>query len=85
MSKDRTEVDLHDVLKQRVEAGEPIHINGPSNAANEAAIADLTKETGKSVRVVQLLDVDTASLQSASPQFAEVVSANTNVRIALKS
>jgi flavin-binding protein dodecin len=85
MNNERNEVDLHDVLKQRAEAGEPIYINGQSNQAVEAAIDGLAKETGKPIRVVQLVGVDTTSLENASQESIEAVLANSNVKVILKN
>lgn len=85
MNNERNEVDLRDVLKQRVDAGDPIYINGQSNLAIEAAIGGLAKETGKPVRVVQLVGMDTTSLRNASKDAIEAVLANSNVKIALKN
>ncbi|MEW6343044.1 MAG: hypothetical protein AB1704_20475 [Pseudomonadota bacterium] len=61
MNNERNEISLHDVLKQRVEAGEPIYINGPSNPAVEAEIDRLANEAGKPVRVVQTLELRDAT------------------------
>ncbi|WP_454728024.1 MULTISPECIES: hypothetical protein [Cupriavidus] len=57
MSEQRKQIDLRDVLKQRVDAGEPIFITGAGSSAEiEAMIEDLAKETGKTVRVVQTVE-----------------------------
>ncbi|MCB4349346.1 hypothetical protein LA345_36665 (plasmid) [Burkholderia vietnamiensis] len=79
------EVDLYDVLKERVEAGEPIYISGQRNAAIESAISGLAKEAGKPVRVVQMVETDTTSFQNASSDFVEAVRTNSNAGITLKN
>ncbi|ONU46879.1 hypothetical protein A8E62_33065 [Burkholderia cenocepacia] len=84
MSNEHREVDLRDVLKQRVEAGEPIYINSQSNGAIESMIEGIAKETGKPVRVVQMVETDSTSLEGASLEFAEAVRASSNVSIPLK-
>lgn len=57
VNNDRLEIDLYDVLKQRVDAGKPIYISGPSRPAVEATIDALAKHAGKTVRVVRAVDV----------------------------
>lgn len=51
-----SEVDLYEILVERVRAGEPIHITGPLDGStgqlNLATIAKLRAETGLPVRVV---------------------------------
>ncbi|VWC79856.1 hypothetical protein BLA39750_01113 [Burkholderia lata] len=84
MSHEHSEVDLRDVLKQRVEAGEPIYIASKSNAAIEPTIEGIAKETGKPVRVVQIVETDVTSLKGASPEFVEAVLANSIASIPLK-
>ncbi|MDK0999526.1 hypothetical protein ACO2TQ_39995 [Burkholderia sp. OKR4-1] len=84
MSHEHSEVDLRDVLKQRVEAGEPIYISSQSNLAIESTIEGIAKETGKPVRVVQMAETDITWLEGASLEFVEAVRANSNVSIPLK-
>lgn len=62
---EREVVELIDVLRGRVEASEPIVITGavPAElaAADAGLYARLANETGKSVRVVQVVDIGQSS------------------------
>jgi len=55
-SESRSEIDLLDVLKDRVEVGEPIYIGGPTTQVIDAAIEGIGGEFGKPVKVVQIID-----------------------------
>jgi hypothetical protein len=60
----RPEIDLHDVLKERVEQGKPIYITsqpGPQADALIEGLADLAEEAGKTVQVVQVIDLAKSS------------------------
>jgi len=86
MNEDRPVIDLHDVLKQRVEAGYPICINGSTTPATEAIIDGLAKETGKPVKVVQIVALsDLSQLHNVTAEQADAVLRNASVKIALKS
>ena len=54
--KEHSEVDIYEVLADRVRAGEPIHINGPIDGVvgqlHLALVARLRRETGLAVRVI---------------------------------
>lgn len=57
MTTDATqELDLFDLLKNKVASGEPIYFNGPMEGAvfamHVATVARIGKETGKAVTVV---------------------------------
>ncbi len=76
MNNQQEEIDLRDLLKQRVEAGETIFITGAgSSAALVATIEDLAREAGKTVRVVQF---------DVSPEVEDGVRAHANRAIAPK-
>jgi hypothetical protein len=84
-SEVRSEIDLHNVLKQRVEAGEPIYINGQATPALEAAIGGLANETGMPVKVLQFVaQSDTSQLHNTGREVADAVLGNENVKIAFK-
>lgn len=52
MNNQRKEIDLHNMLKQSVEADETIILTGAgSSAAVEATIKDLAKAAGKTVSI----------------------------------
>lgn len=78
------EIDLLDVLKQRIEVDQPIYINGATTPAIEA-IDGLAKATGKPVKVVQInAQSDTSQLRNTSPDAVDAVFQNTNVKVAFK-
>lgn len=51
----RRHLDIFDMLRARVEAGEPIYIDGPSDAAISRLIERLDGETGKRPTVIQTI------------------------------
>lgn len=81
----RPEVNLHDVLKERVESGKPIIVCGPSTQGIETTVARLSEDSAIPVRVIQVVDVDLRSVRDAGKADVEAVLANANVKIEPKS
>lgn len=55
-----TEIDLFDLVKQRVEAGEPIYVSGGSSALVDVmtrALAGKAGRTGKTPTLIHFVDV----------------------------
>ncbi|WP_199047485.1 MULTISPECIES: hypothetical protein [unclassified Dyella] len=84
MSSKRNEVDLHEVLKRRAGTVEPVYIDGQINPAVEAVIDAVAEELGTPVRIIQLVDLDTTSIQNASQDRTQAALANSNVQLTLK-
>lgn len=68
MSNEREEINLRDVLKQRIEAGETIYLNGASAPDIDRMLDSLADETGKVVQVVQVIDVEKKITQTIFPK-----------------
>jgi hypothetical protein len=50
----RPELDLHDLLKQRVEAGAPVYLSGLVPAAPEALVRAIACESGDTASIGQM-------------------------------
>jgi hypothetical protein len=67
--KNLGEVDLRDVFKQNVEAGEPLVLNGmacgPLSRMVDAMAEELAAETGRKVHIIQIVDVGQSATKLA--------------------
>ncbi|HGF4014033.1 hypothetical protein [Burkholderia cenocepacia] len=68
MNNQREEIDLHNMLKQHVEAGETIILTGAgSSAAVEATIKDLAKAARRSASNTRWALASSGSIQVRRP------------------